>query len=389
MKERGARSAIKKAIAQSEWFEVIHNGVAVLKVNPWDVHTLVAMASASEGLWAASGATGFSECETVYLKSALDVNPKDPVVNRLCGIALGKRRLFDQAISCWHRVEQARPDDEEPKRAIASLAVEKTIVKSDGNDPTKITARGQPGSQQQSHDNLTLEERLRRRLVKDPKDLSACNELVQLLVNADRYREAEEALNQAIEVSKGDLELREKLNDVQVRHLRHRYKQADQRAKESGGEEAKTELKKLYKALNQKLLDVAKQHAERSPNNLAYNFDLAVQYQLLGQYNEAIKEFQIARNDPRRKGVCMLALGKCFERIKQYRLAMEHYEAAIQEIPERDPENKKKALYYAGRLAFELKDRPKAERHLNVLASMDYAYRDVSALLDKLTEADK
>ena len=37
----------------------------------------------------------------------------------------------------WHRVEQARPDDEEPRRAIATLAVEKTI-KFDEADPNKI-----------------------------------------------------------------------------------------------------------------------------------------------------------------------------------------------------------------------------------------------------------
>ena len=190
-------------------------------------------------------------------------------------------------------------------------------------------------------------------------------------------REAEEALSRALELSNGDHELQEKLNDVQVRHLRHIYLQADKRAKESGSEEAKVELKKVYKTLNQKLLNVAKHRAERFPTNLTFKYDLGVQYQLLGQYSEAIKEFQVARSDPRRKGVCLLALGECFQRIKQYRLAMDHYEVAIQEIPDRDGENKKKALYRAGRLAFELKDRPRAEKHLNVLASMDFAYRDV------------
>ena len=69
---------------------------------------------------------------------------------------------------------------------------------------------------------------------------------------------------------------------------------------------------------------------------------------ILGDFGEAIKELQVARSDPRRKGFCLLLLGQCFERIKQKRLAMEHYEAAIQEIPDRDADNKKKALYRAG-----------------------------------------
>ena len=35
-KERGARSALKKALAQEQWDEVIQHGLKVLTVNPWD-----------------------------------------------------------------------------------------------------------------------------------------------------------------------------------------------------------------------------------------------------------------------------------------------------------------------------------------------------------------
>jgi polysaccharide pyruvyl transferase WcaK-like protein len=65
---------------------------------------------------------------------------------------------------------------------------------------------------------------------------------------------------------------------------------------------------------------------------------------------------------------------------------MSHYEAAIQEIPDRDADNKKRALYYAGRLAAALKDLEKAGKHLTTLASLDFTYKDVSALLDKIAK---
>ena len=103
-----------------------------------------------------------------------------------------------------------------------------------------------------------------------------------------------------------------------------------------------------------------------------------------GRFNEAIAEYQQARNDPRRRGVCMLALGQCFQQIKQYRLAMSHYESAIQEIPDRDPQNKKLALYLAGRLATAMKNLDAGEKHLTALAGLDFSYRDVSQLLDKI-----
>ena len=43
----------------------------------------------------------------------------------------------------------------------------------------------------------------------------------------------------------------------------------------------------------------------------------------------------MAKNDPRKKGMSLLILGECFQQIKQYDLAMKHYEAAILEMPER------------------------------------------------------
>ena len=170
----------------------------MLKINPWDVPTLTAMASALEGFVASWNSSGqFSDGELFLLKCALEANPKDPDVNRLCGIALGKRGQFDQAIACWHRVEQAKPDDEEPKRAIASLAVEKTIVKFDENDPNK-KKRPQPGdlAKKEQQVELSPEDMLRQKIAREPKELMNYHELAPYL-NSDRFKEAEEVYARA------------------------------------------------------------------------------------------------------------------------------------------------------------------------------------------------
>ena len=62
------------------------------------------------------------------------------------------------------------------------------------------------------------------------------------------------------------------------------------------------------------------------------------------------------------------------------------FESAIQDIPDRDAQNKKRALYLAGRLAMAMKDFEHAGKHLKALASLDFTYKDVSALLDKLAK---
>ena len=78
--------------------------------------------------------------------------------------------------------------------------------------------------------------------------------------------------------------------------------------------------------------------------------------------------------------------GQCFQQIKQPRLAINHYEMAIQEIPDRDASKKKEALHLAGKLSIALRNLDAAEKHLTALAGMDFNYKDVSALLDKVAE---
>ncbi len=369
-KERGARSAIKKALSQSKWDDVIKHGLKVLAVNPWDIPTLTSMATSADK-------AGDDECELYYLKCALDANSKDPDVNRQCAMALATRQQFDQAIACWHRVEQARPDDDEAQRAIASLAVEKTIVhgKYEDKDAAKFAGnrRGQPHAPECE---LTMQEMLEGKIKNNPEELSNYFELAQLHINSEDYQAAEDVYARALEVSDGAPDVRERWEDVQVRHLRQQITQTED-------EETKKKLREEY---NQKELAIHKARAERYPNNLSFKYDLGLRYQVNKQYNEAIKEFQQARNDPRRKGVCLLALGQCFQQIKQYRLAMSHYESAVEEIPDRDAKNKKEALRLAGKLAMALKDVDAAEIHLTALAGLDFTYKDVSALLDKVDE---
>jgi tetratricopeptide (TPR) repeat protein len=368
-KERGSRSALKKALGQEQWDEVIAHGLKVLAVNPWDVPTLTAMATAA-------GKMGDYDCEVFYLKCALMANPKDPDTNKRFAIALEERGMFDQAISAWHRVEEARPTDDEAKRAIAVLTVRKQRARGDF-DEGEVARKLRVKNEQQGE--ASLEHKLRQKIEQEPAILGHYLELVQHYLSAERFAEAEELLAKAYEVSDGDADIREKWEDAQLRHLRQKIS----RAKDPAAK------KKLQRQYFERDLEVCKNRVERFPGNLAFKYDLGDRYLRTHHYAEAIQELQVAKNDPRRKGVCMLALGQCFQQIKQYRLAMSHYESAIHEIPDRDGDNKKRALYLAGRLALalrnaDLKYLDAAEKHMTTLAGLDFSYKDVSALLDKI-----
>jgi tetratricopeptide (TPR) repeat protein len=147
-------------------------------------------------------------------------------------------------------------------------------------------------------------------------------------------------------------------------------------------------MKAVRHQINEKSLERIKHLAERYPNNLTYLYQVGEAYQRLGQYKEAIGYFQKARNDPRRRGECLLRLGQCFIQIKQLKLAVTNIDAALEDIEGKDPDLLKEALYWAGKLAMAMKDYKKAETHLNTLAGLDFDYKDVSDLLDKLNELD-
>ena len=87
---------------------------------------------------------GFDEVELAYLKNALDAADTDPEINRICAEALERRKRFDEAIACWHRVQLARPKDEEAPQQVARLAVEKTIDHG-GYEQTDPTKKRMPG----------------------------------------------------------------------------------------------------------------------------------------------------------------------------------------------------------------------------------------------------
>ncbi len=387
LRTAGMKAGVRKAVSQKDYAGAIKAGLEVLKLNPWDVGTLTAMADACDK-------GGFDDTQLLYLKMALESNPKDPDICRVCALALGKRQQYDQAIAMWHRVELARPGDEEAARHIASLAVEKTITQGNYEEADPSRKRGMSGStaaQASAHaQEVTPEERLKREISRKPKEIPLYVELAEIFLREDRFGEAEIVYEKAYEKSDGDVAVLEKWEDVTLRRLRHEISQVDKRkAKEGASDDLQRRRNELHKDLLTKELEVYKSRAERYPNNLTFRYDLGVRYQLNRRFQEAIAEYQMAKSDPRRRGLCLLALGQCFQHIKQERLAMTHYEEAIKEIPDRDPDNRKKALYLAAKLAYLLGDYGVAERHATVLAGMDFSYKDVARLLDAIAKHHK
>ncbi len=279
-------------------------------------------------------------------------------------------------------VEVVRPDDDLPKREIATLTVllhQSRDTKFDDGTKKTMSSNTSGKTEEVSH-----EDRLAQRIKRNPNDIAAYDELSGLYMNADNFAKALEVLNQKLAVTNNDVQVEEAIEDVHLKALRSRYIAADGKAKKSGKEADAKAVQAIRAELVEKELQTYRNRCARYPNNLAFRFELGRRYQLNGNIPDAIRELQIAKADPRKRGVCMLYLGDCFYAIKQYALAMSHYEAAIQDISDRDQDNKKKAYFKAGKLALGLKDLVRADKYLTTLASMDYTYPRISEMLEHL-----
>ncbi len=396
---RGTRSAMSKAASKGQWREAFEAVCSALKSNPWDITTLLDVVDAYEQI-------GSDECQLYVLRWALDASPKDVTVNRRAAQTLARLGQFDQAIACWRRVEQAKPGDQEAAKAISQLSVEKTIQKGGYSQEllhksTKDAAAIESAVRERiakaqsesgefpptSAANVTSsrEKELLAAIAASPANVPSYLELADLFTAQNRLREATEILAKALAASGGgDLTVRERLEDAQLQRAQSQVAVAQRRAEQEKTEEAIDLAKRMAAQANQAELEVFAARAARTPGNSSLQYELGLRCKKTGKFKEAIQAFQAARGDSKRRAQVELQLGESFQHIRQFKLALSSYEAAIEAADDMQPDTQKLALYRAGVLAADLGERDRAEKYLTRLAGIDFGYRDVADRLDKL-----
>jgi len=370
----GGKASMKKAAAAAQWNEVLKQGLAILRANPFDHSCLLAMAEAAGNLL-------LTESQRLYLKAALDAAPSEAEVNRQCARFLADRGEFDQAIACWVRVSNMKGLADEAQREIARLQVEKTIVAGHG-----MTGRGGASKPSASPATGTTDRttELKTAIRERPTEIDNYLELADLLERDQKIDDAEKVLLDAMAAAGNDLKVREHYEDRQLRWARQKVHVAEKRLEAEDTPAHRATLEKLRQSLLKLEIDVYTARCSRYPENPTWRYELAMRLKAAGNYGEAIRQFQDALSDVRKKGVISLELGECFQRIKQYQLAMRNYVTAVDLLTDRELELRKRALYRAGVLAAGLDDADSAKKYLSTLAGLDFSYRDVAQRLDKL-----
>lgn len=379
---------LTQLVSRGKWEDVLKTGISALEVYPYDAYTLSSMAKACENL-------EFEDTELYFYDAALKTNLKDPDLNIQYADALDRSsedgdysdrvQKLEQAVRCYQRVKAARPTDPKVSKRYNDIQVRHATVKSKYED----AERAKEVQIQKKEDRVSPEDRLKKAIKKDPTNMSNYLELAELLQGSGKYQEAEQWLEQAAEKAADDDAIQDQLMNVKLRIRREAVDQAKADARDQKTEAAKEKYDQARKELLAFELEHYQKQVERYPNNVDFQFAYAERLEQVGKIKEAITAFQKARGDQSNQGPILMGLGRCFQRIKQYQLALDHYRKAVESTPSTKEDELKDALYRTGKLALGLKNKEVANEYLNRLASMDFGYKDVADLLMKVSDEEE
>lgn len=389
MMKFGGKGPFKKAAAARDWKQVFKLGPEVLKTNPWDVGALRILA---EGC----AESGHYETELRYLKNALAPNPNDADVNRHCALTLARVGQFDQAISCWTRVDETRRGDAEAQQMIVALQNEKSglgAAPRPSGKKTRVVRRETSAPEVESSTSerreieLTPRQRLERAVANNPTDTDSYFELSQIHVKDGRLGDAAHVLTKAVSASGGDIKAREQLEDVEILRKKEQVAIAEKRAADGADAEATRLAKQLRSDLNRYEMEVFNARAERYPQDGEVQFQFGMRLKQAENYRMAIPCFHAAIRIPERRGTALIELGECLQRNKQYDQALECYLKAVETAQEAlELGLEKIARYRSGLLATGLKNYATGEAQLAALLELDPNYKDTAARLDNIRE---
>jgi tetratricopeptide (TPR) repeat protein len=384
----GGKGAFRKAKGKKAWGELLRLGPDVLKTNPWDSKTLLALAEACAAL-------GHMETELRYLRFALERDANDVTVNRHCAKSLTRQGYYDQAIACWHRVDESTRGDVEAQKMILELQIEKTQA---GLGRTRAAAKpdAEPSvTADEATDNprreiqLTPRQQMEQSLANSPGDVDGYLQLAQYHLDEDHLGEALLLLNKGLAATGSDIRIRHLLEDAEIIRKRQQLTISEQQAAKEPNEESQQLVLDLQNDLNRYELDVFVARSARYPQDLEFKFQLGMRLKRMENYVEAVNCFMAAAELPDRRSRAVLELGECLQRQKQYSKALECYLRGLDQSEQADqPDLIKLALYRAGLLSAGLKDSVAAVELLSRLVELDPNYKDAAARLDKIRQMD-
>lgn len=394
----GIRGKIKKSRMTKSWEAVDSLAEDGLMVNPWDMQLNVdlgdacsAQAAVARDIGNLDSATGFEQIALEAYNRALKASPENQPLLRSMAKVYEERRDYRAAISCWEKLAKLNPLDPEARSKVSQLSAESTINHANFDEAQSTrdvmsdheVARRLKTGQEADGPGMSVEADMLRAIRKDPQNKDHYLKLADHYMRGGKPDAAEEQLKEALKLSNGDANIREKLEDVQLNRLRKQLQEAKELAKTDPA--SKKKAMKLNAELVKQEIAVMAPRVERYPSDMRLKVELGKRLMLMQRWKEAIPLFQRSTSDQRVREEALVRLGLCFEEDHKPQLARTQYELALPTLDhESNPTMYRETLYRLAVICEAASEIGEAVKHYSKLLSVDYGYKDAVKRLEDL-----
>lgn len=398
---------LNKLVKRDKNIEALELAEDILLLNPWDVPTQLALATAFENL-------GLVDLAVWVLTEARQADPKNPKVNRPLARVLERRGNFKEAIALWDLVRKHVPNDTEAEHKVKDLAASDTInrgryeqtVAGDAPMPTALKgqadaaaaaseskregSREMAAARRETVEESPTAERVEReaaslmtKIQATPTNANAYLHLANLYRRAEMIEKARDVLKKGLGPTGNNFDIAIELADLEIEPFRQNLAITEEKLRsQSASDELKKIRANLVKEINTRELDMHRKKSERYPTENVHRFEMAVRLLKLGQFDESIKELQTVRNDPRHQSKALYYLGFCFKNRNNWRLAQRNWEEALTQLSPGDESTRKEILFQLASGCAENNDVPRAIELGCELANLDFTYKNIGGLVE-------
>jgi tetratricopeptide (TPR) repeat protein len=388
------RFRMKRAVLNGNYLDALVQAELILMRNPWDMATHLAMAQAFEAL-------EWPDHALWTLEQIRPTHPKNPKVNRPLARLYEQRGNFNQAIALWELVRKADPNDLEAQRKGKDLAASATIAKGRYEDAVNGDAPSPANAAETSTEQPALgatekapppkEDRYPREIAaqmekikQNPKNANGYLALANIYRKAEQFDKAKKILEDGLGPTGNSFEIVQEMLDLDIEPFRRDLGITEEKLRKDPRDAGLQEIRaKLVKEINTRELEFYRNRSDRFPTDTAARFEMGTRLLRAGQIDEAIKELQTVRNDPRHHGKAHFYLGMCFKTRNNWKLAQRNFEEALQHLGDGDGFLRKETMFV---LATGYADSGELDRAIELgcdLANLDYNYKNIGALIEE------
>jgi tetratricopeptide (TPR) repeat protein len=298
------------------------------------------------------------------LEQATPKTHPDVRVTRRLAELYEKAGQFTRARALWEHLHRADPTNREAADMAKNMAANETMARVADEGPLR-TPVAKPAEVETNetkaltNDNLQLpptpaaatarpdpEADLRAHIAADPTNLNGYLRLAQFYRATLRHEDAQKVLQQGLGPTGNHFELTVALAEADLEGFR-RVRDVAQRnlAAQPQDEKLRQAYERLIHNIDRRELDLYRLKVEHCPTETPYRLELGLRLLRVGQLDDAIRELQAVKNDPRISWQACLHLGHCFKARKNWRLAQRNFEEALKLLPPREDERRKELLF--------------------------------------------